>query len=62
MVGKNAVPRYRLALVRVDSRGAQHDEVHYLDNPFATTDLGDFNATGIRGDWSKQWAKGKAPF
>lgn len=62
MVGKNAAPRYRLALVRVDPRGAQHDEVRYLDNPFATTDLGDFNATGIRGDWSKQWAKGKAPF
>ena len=57
MVGKNAAPRYRLALVRVDPRGAQHDEVRYLDNPFATTDLGDFNATGIRGDWSKQWAK-----
>lgn len=62
MVGKNAVPRYRLALARVDPRGAQHDEVRYLDNPFATTDLGDFDATGVRGDWAKQWAKGKAPF
>lgn len=62
MVGKNAVPRYRLALVRVDPRGAQHDEVRYLDDPFATTDLGDFDATGVRGDWAKQWVKGKAPF
>ena len=62
MVGKNAVPRYRLALVRVDPRGTQRDEVRYLDNPFATTDLGDFDATGVRGDWAKQWAKGKAPF
>ncbi|TWE13178.1 helicase-related protein [Rudaeicoccus suwonensis] len=62
MTGKNAVPRYRLALVKVDPRGAQHDEVRYLDDPFATTDLGDFDATGIRGDWAKQWAKGKAPF
>ncbi|WP_310964092.1 helicase-related protein [Nocardioides terrisoli] len=62
MTGKNAVPRYRLALVRVDPRGAQHDEVRYLDDPFATTDLGDFDATGIRGDWAKQWAKGKQPF
>ena len=35
MTGKNAVPRYRLALVRVDPRGAQHDEVRYLDDPFA---------------------------
>lgn len=62
MTGKNAVPRYRLALVRVDPRGAQYDEVRYLDDPFATTDLGDFEATGIRGDWAKTWAKGTSPF
>ncbi|OOK66160.1 helicase domain protein [Mycobacterium kansasii] len=62
MVGKNAVPHYRLALVRVDPRGSQHDEVRYLDNPFATTDLGDFDSTGIRGDWTKMWAKGVNPF
>jgi superfamily II DNA or RNA helicase len=62
MTGKNAVPRYRLALVRVDPRGPQHDEVRYLDDPFATTDLGNFEATGIRGDWAKTWAKGAAPF
>lgn len=62
MTGKNAVPRYRLALVRVDPRGAQYDEVRYLDDPFATTELGDFEATGIRGDWAKMWAKGREPF
>lgn len=62
MTGKNAVPRYRLALVRVDPRGPQFDEVRYLDDPFRTTDLGDFDATGVRGDWAKTWAKGKAPF
>lgn len=62
MTGKNAVPRYRLALVRVDPRGAQYDEVRYLDDPFATTDLGGFDATGVRGDWAKQWAKGRSPF
>lgn len=62
MTGKNAVPRYRLALVKVDPRGAQHDEVRYLDDPFATTDLGDFEATGIRGNWAKTWAKGTSPF
>lgn len=62
MVGKNAVPRYRLALVPVDPRGPQYDEVCYLDNPFATTDLGDFDSTGIRGDWAKMWAKGAQPF
>ena len=62
MTGKNAVPRYRLALVRVDSRGAQYDEVRYLDDPFSATDLGDFEATGIRGNWAKMWVKGTLPF
>lgn len=62
MTSKNAAPRYRLALVRVDRRGPQHDEVRYLDAPFATTDLGDFDATGLRGNWAKTWAKGRAPF
>lgn len=62
MTGKNAAPRYRLALVRVDRRGPQYDEVRYLDTPFATTVLGDFDATGVRGDWNKMWAKGKGPF
>ncbi|EIV91755.1 helicase-related protein [Frankia sp. QA3] len=62
MTGKNAAPRYRLALVKVDPRGASYDEVRYLDAPFATTDLGDFDATGIRGNWPKMWAKGRTPF
>ncbi len=62
IMGKNSFPRYRLALVRVDTRGAQFDEVRYLDNPFATTDLGDFDATGIRGNWDKIWNKGQEPF
>ena len=62
MVGKNAAPRYRLALVKVDPRGQTHDEVRYLDNPFASTDLGDFEATGVRGDWNKMWNKGTEPF
>ena len=62
MTGKNAAPRYRLTLVRVDTRGPQYDEVRYLDDPFSSTNLGDFDATGIRGDWAKMWAKGMAPF
>lgn len=62
IVGKNAAPRYRLALVKVDPRGPAHDEVRYLDNPFASTDLGDFEATGVRGDWNKMWNKGTEPF
>jgi ERCC4-related helicase len=62
MVGKNAAPRYRLALVRVDPRGAEHDEVRYIGDPFASVELGDFDATGIRGDWAKTWTKGRHPF
>ncbi len=62
ILGKNAAPRYRLALVRVDPRGPQHDQVRYLEDPFATTELGGFDATGVRGDWEKSWAKGREPF
>nr|NLI49741.1 DUF3883 domain-containing protein [Propionibacterium sp.] len=62
LTGKNAAPRYRLALVRVDERGAAHDEVRYLDDPFAATTFGDFDATGLRGDWTKMWARGAEPF
>ncbi|MGW5318587.1 helicase-related protein [Nocardia thailandica] len=62
MTGKNAYPRYRLALVRVDSSDSRHDDVRYLDNPFATTDLGGFEATGLRGDWRKMWMNGHRPF
>jgi hypothetical protein len=62
MVGKNAAPHYRLALVKVDPQGPAQDEVRYLDNPFASTDLGDFDATGVRGDWNAMWNKGTEPF
>lgn len=60
LTGKNAAPKYRLALVRVDQRAA-FDEVRYLDDPFATTEFGDFDATGLRGDWAKMWARGRKP-
>ncbi len=62
ITGKNAVPRYRLALVRVDPWGPEHDEVRYLDDPFENIDLGGFDAMGIRGHWAKSWAKGTPPF
>ncbi|HVC07355.1 MAG TPA: helicase-related protein [Solirubrobacterales bacterium] len=62
MTAMNAAPRYRLAMVRIDSRGAEHDEVRYLEDPFAGYASGGFDATGIRGDWEKMWAKGKEPF
>jgi superfamily II DNA or RNA helicase len=62
MTAMNAAPRYRLAMVRVDPRGAAHDEVRYLEEPFAGYASGGFEATGIRGDWEKMWAKGRKPF
>ena len=62
MTGKNAVPRYRLVLVEVDPDGQRFDRVAYLADPFSSTDLGNFEATGIRGDWGKTWAQGRPPF
>jgi superfamily II DNA or RNA helicase len=62
MTAMNAAPRYRLAMVRVDPRGPAHDEVRYLENPFTGYELGGFDATGVRGDWEKMWAKGREPF
>jgi len=62
MTAINAAPRYRLAMVSVDPRGPEHDEVRYLENPFSGYHTGGFDATGIRGDWEKMWAKGREPF
>ena len=62
MTAMNASPAYRLALVRVDPRGPEHDEVRYLGNPFGDYDLGGFQATGIRGDWESTWAQGTDPY
>ena len=58
----NSAPRYRLALVRVDPRGPEHDEVRYLANPFTGFDAGNFAATAHRGKWDETWAKGREPF
>jgi superfamily II DNA or RNA helicase len=60
--GRNASPRYRLALVRVDPRGPAFDEVRYLDDPFSGVDVGGFDAVGFRGHWARTWQKGVHPF
>lgn len=62
ITGKNAAPKYRLALVKVDPEGPDKDEVRYLDDPFANVDMGNFEATGHKGDWAKSWSKGRPPF
>lgn len=62
MLGKNAAPHYRLALVRVDPAGPEHDRVVYLDDPFRGVEPGIFDARAWRGDWAKTWAKGRTPW
>ena len=62
LTSKNVAPRYRLAMVRVSDAGPSLDEVRYLSDPFASTDLGDIDASGIRGDWTRLWARGAEPF
>lgn len=62
VTGKNAAPRYRLALVKVDPRGSEFDEVRYVDDPFANIEMGGFDAMGVRADWNKTWNKGTEPF
>jgi superfamily II DNA or RNA helicase len=62
ITGKNAAPRYRLALVKVDPCGQEFDEVRYLSDPFANVEMGDFDAAGHKGDWARNWVRGKAPF
>nr|MDT0660929.1 DUF3883 domain-containing protein [Micromonospora sp. DSM 115978] len=62
VTGRNAVPEYRLALVTVSRAGPEHDQVRYVADPFVGVDFGDLAATGIRANWSKTWAAGRAPF
>ncbi len=62
LLGKNAAPNYRLALVDVSPDGRERDEIRYLADPFARVSISDFTATGITGKWSAEWTRGAAPF
>ena len=62
MTGLNAKPRYRLAMIRVSTEGAEFDEIRYLDSPFDGYSSGDFISTATVGDCDKMWAKGRKPF
>lgn len=61
MAAKNATPNYPLALVRVDPRGAEHDEIHYLDDPVGAYDGGSLFTASVTLDWDKTWAAGRPP-
>jgi superfamily II DNA or RNA helicase len=61
LTGKNAGSGFRLALVSVHPDGPERDRVRYIIDPFREMDFGDFTATGIIGDWEKEWARGGDP-
>jgi len=61
LTGNNAGTGFRLALVSIHPDGPEYDTVRYIVNPFRDVDFGDFNATGLVGDWTKEWARGGDP-
>jgi len=61
LTGKNCGTGFRLALVTVHPDGPERDEVRYIVDPFRAVDFGDFAATGVIGDWAKEWARGGDP-
>jgi superfamily II DNA or RNA helicase len=61
LTGKNAGAGFRLALVSIHPDGAEYDTVRYIVDPFRDVDFGDFTATGLVGDWAKEWARGGDP-
>ena len=62
ITGKNAAPHYRLVLVSLHPERSDLHEVRYLQEPYASVDITDFDAGGVRGDWARAWSRGKAPF
>ncbi len=60
--GRNVAPAYRLALVDVSPDGPEHDQVRYLDNPFAHVELGGLDVDRVAVKWAQTWAKGRPPF
>jgi superfamily II DNA or RNA helicase len=61
LTGKNAGLASRLALVSVHPDGPEGDQIRYIVDPFRDIDFGDFNATGVIGNWVKEWARGGDP-
>ncbi len=61
LTGKNAGTGARLALVSVHPDGPERDVVRYIVDPFRDVDFGDFAATGIIGDWLREWERGGDP-
>ena len=58
--GKNTAPQHRLALVSVHPDGPHADQVRYLTDAFANTEL-TFEQTYIGFNWKPMWNKGTPP-
>jgi superfamily II DNA or RNA helicase len=54
-----------LALVQIHKKATDeainHDTVRYIFDPFHDVDFGDFAATGLMGNWAKEWERGRDP-
>ena len=61
LTGKNSGTLSRLALVSVHPDGPEEDVVRYIVDPFRDVAFGDFAATGIIGNWAKEWERGGDP-
>ena len=59
--GKNSAAGSRLAMVSVSARGPMFDQVRYMVDPFRDLDFGDFAATGVMGNWPREWERGVDP-
>ena len=59
--GKNSAAGSRLAMVSVHPAGPEFDQVRYIVDPFRDVDFGDFAATGVIGNWPKEWERGVDP-
>jgi hypothetical protein len=61
LTGKNSGADFRLAMVMVHPDDPERDEVRYIVDPFREVDFGDFSATGVIGDWDREWVRGGGP-
>jgi hypothetical protein len=59
--GKNSATGFRLAMVSVHPAGPESDAIRYIVDPFRDVDFGDFAATGMIGNWLKEWERGVDP-
>lgn len=59
--GKNRRDKYILAVVKVDPRGPEHDELRYIVDPFPDIELGNSGVESLRLAWKRFWDRGVDP-